>query len=186
MSIDWTMVTGWINWGLLVNVLAAVGSVSAAVVALRIATRDRTERQRDREAAAMAQARLVLVEVEPRVFERGFTILVRNFGVSAVLDIKLMSVTFSRCPSAIPDSYNDNLLVLDADRESHSMFVDLRNPQGEGVTPGERGWGGIWTADDRSAWRDVIATIQFKDIHGNIWQRSTTGSVERVGVDAAC
>ncbi|WP_147378932.1 hypothetical protein [Mycobacteroides abscessus] len=92
MSIDWGVVLGWINWGLVVNALAAAGSISAAVVALHIATRDRRERQHEHDEAAKAQARLVIVTLyasaQMNVSSPRIALTCKNHSDRPILDVK--------------------------------------------------------------------------------------------------
>jgi hypothetical protein len=70
---------------LVVNSLAALGSVGAAIVALVIAGQASRSRDRERRDAAEAQARLVQVEVVQRHGVVDFYVRIHNYGTARLL-----------------------------------------------------------------------------------------------------
>jgi hypothetical protein len=72
-SVEWY--TGFGQW------LGGLGSLTAAIVALWIATRDRKERERELRSADRAQATLVIVELgQPEGQEGQFPVIVTNYA----------------------------------------------------------------------------------------------------------
>jgi hypothetical protein len=65
LAFDWHLgdVGGW---------LSGLGSIGAALAALRIPTRDRQDRNEERQAESRAQAMLVLVDVGPPQGQGGY------------------------------------------------------------------------------------------------------------------
>jgi hypothetical protein len=86
--------------GLVVNLIAALGSCGAAIVAVVIATGDRKERKTERLKAAKAQAKLVLIDVALSQSSPAFDLYVRNYGTAAILDVEVDSAQFARVPDA--------------------------------------------------------------------------------------
>jgi hypothetical protein len=89
-----------VDWALVINLLAAVGSCGAAIAAVWIATGDRRARKAERLGAAKAQAMLVLLNVELSSSSPVFWVHVRNFGAEAILDVEVDSARFARVPNA--------------------------------------------------------------------------------------
>jgi hypothetical protein len=120
--------------GLVVNLIAALGSCGAAIVAVVIATDSRRERTAERLDAAKAQAMLVLLNVEVSRGSPAFNVWVRNFGAQAILDVQVDSARFARVPTAKFEAINrlgPTLKVLDADRNRDCLVVKFRDDQGD-------------------------------------------------------
>ena len=109
--------------GLVVDLIAALGSCGAAIVAVVIATGDRRQRTAERLDAAKAQAMLVLLNVEVSQGSPAFNVWVGNFGAQAILDVQVDSARFARVPTAkfeVINRLGPTLKVLDADRNRDS------------------------------------------------------------------
>jgi hypothetical protein len=94
LAFDWHLgdVGGW---------LAGLGAISAAIVALRIARQDRTERIAERHEEQKTRARLVQVSVEGGDNSRAaITVQARNFGPLPVIDLDLVDAKWSEHPEA--------------------------------------------------------------------------------------
>jgi hypothetical protein len=120
--------------GLVVNLIAALGSCGAAIVAVVIATGDRRQRTAERLDAAKAQAVLVLLNVEVSQGSPAFNVWVRYFGAQAILDVQVDSARFARVPTAKFEAINrlgPTLKVLDADRNRDCLVVKFLDDQGD-------------------------------------------------------
>jgi hypothetical protein len=164
-----------VDWGLVVNAIAAVGAVSAAVVALTIATRDRREREQQRRKAAQAQAKLVLVNVKAPDGVACFGVEVCNYGSSAVLDVELDSAEFASAPGSKRRPWGEDLAqsfaVLDADRKPQTFWIEFIDSAGQPVITGERDRHGNWQSDNGDP-EQVTVAIRFTDSQGEHWKRS--------------
>lgn len=89
-----------VDWGLVVNALAAIGAIGAAVAALWIASRDRRERKDERHDEDRAKALLVRLLVQAQSNRPAFSVEVRNFGPLAVMDVELVDAVWSDHPGA--------------------------------------------------------------------------------------
>ncbi|WP_255801412.1 hypothetical protein [Mycobacteroides abscessus] len=179
MSIDWGVVLGWINWGLVVNALAAAGSVSAAVVALHIATRDRRERWHEREEKAKAQARLVIVGLyASKHMDQDWpdiTITCTNHSDRPILDVK----PDQACIPSHPEFTNivgivGRSTVLRPERESSFSFAlsDADGILGPPV-PKSPLIGALVGVT-------LSGAVTFTDAAGIVWRKFSTGAVERI------
>lgn len=79
--------------------LGALFTFAAAAVALRIATRDRTDRIVERADEAKAHARLIRVTIEPDS-RSGLNIYIRNYGPMTALDVVLLHALWDKHPDA--------------------------------------------------------------------------------------
>ncbi|WP_155769143.1 hypothetical protein [Mycobacterium asiaticum] len=79
-----------INASLIVSTLSALGSFTAAGIALWVATSGQRERQQERAAADEAQARLVIVQPASAYSPKSLLVIVQNFGTLAVVDVRLV------------------------------------------------------------------------------------------------
>src|SRR4051794_6827059 len=102
-----------VNWGLVIDLLAAAGGVLAALgafiaafVALRIANRSREDSHRESDEAHMAQARLVRIKIDGIIFEtrRAFAVEVENWGALSILEVALVSASFESTYAAPPST----------------------------------------------------------------------------------
>jgi hypothetical protein len=164
-----------VDWGLVIGLLAALGSCGAAIAALWIATRDRCERKTERLDAAKAQATLVLLDVGLSSGTPGFQVDIRNFGAEPILDVELDAAQFARVPDSTPKVVNrlgPTVKVIDADRQSDHIFVQFVDGKGDSViTTGFPDELGVLVIDNAAA-EDLDVTIRFMDAHGNHWLRS--------------
>jgi hypothetical protein len=81
-----------VDAGLIVNALAALGALAAAVAAVWIATTDRRERAKERDAEDEAQAKLVIVTPRHPNNPLELQILVTNHGTRAIIDITFVGL----------------------------------------------------------------------------------------------
>ena len=170
------------HWVILVNALAAVGSFSAAAVALWIATKDRKERQRDREADAQAQANLVLVTIKDSG-SGGFAAEVTNYSSRPLLDIKFESARYLPKPEArteFGEQAPRHHPLLDVDSKCQTWFKFYDGD--ESVLKGSYGELGMWRNDDPAAASpsNVSVTVMWQDAHGQDWELSHPGRPKRV------
>lgn len=164
--------------------LSAVATAGATVVALWIATRDRSERKDERLDADRAQARLVLLEVEGP--HRGkndyrFIVTVEANGSQPILDVAFESAQFvdGLCtvdlvgPSGIADP------MVRPGRAPATIFVAFptRDATPTEVLEVEPNDYGEWLFPEHLM-ANVVATVLFTDAGGNRWRRSTSGLVE--------
>jgi hypothetical protein len=171
-----------VDWSLVVNLVAAIGSCSAAIVALVIATRDRRDRNQERfdaaTHAAITQARLVVLDVRLSQSSPAFDVEIRNFGTEAVLDIELESAQFALIPTATPKA-TARVKVLDSDRSPGHLFIEFVDADGQSVITGKPDeYGGL--VIDNAKPSDLDVTIRFMDSEGNHCRRWLGGGV---GVD---
>ena len=169
------------DWGLVANIIAAIGAILAAGAALWIATRDRQERQRERADTDRAQAELVQVMVMLLLSEH-FAVEVRNYGTLPVLDVTFDSAEYEVAPSSTTVLQPDGQLCPVLDRYgTHTFWIDFVDDAGKTVMPGEFNDSyHSWTGDIRPDPSDVIARICFRDAEGTRWRRGNTGSAERL------
>lgn len=171
-----------IDWGLVVNGLAAIGSVAAAVVALVIAGRDRGERKRERESADQARAELAVVTVY-LTRSPNFAVDVTNYGTTAILGLTILSADFATNPSSSPKlgSQIDRFDVVDCDRTPATFYIDFVDGNGQTALPGTYDENRSYWAPDgaRPDPAKVTVTVQFRDAEGTWWHRSNVGSAVR-------
>lgn len=181
MSIDWGVVLGWINWGLVVNALAAAGSVSAAVVALHIATRDRRERQHERDEAAKAQARLVIVKSYGWV-NRGekvpeIALICDNHSDRPILDVKPDQAWIPGFPAfsnIIGEDRTWTLLKPDDECRFSFVLADGAGTSGPSILPDDA------LAGSTIDYLPIVGAVTFIDAGGSRWRKFNNGDVERV------
>jgi hypothetical protein len=81
--------------------LSGLGAIGAAIVALRIAGRDRTERITERHDEQKTHVRLVQLSIEGGGNSRAaITVQARNFGPLPVIDVDLVDAKWSEHPEA--------------------------------------------------------------------------------------
>jgi hypothetical protein len=163
-----------VNWALLINLIAALGSCGAAIVAVVIATSDRRQRNTERLDAAQAQAMLVLIDVELSQSSPGFYVYVTNFGAQAILGVEVDAAWFARVPDAtfkVTNRVGPKLKVIDADRKRDTLVVEFVDGKGNSVITGQLDRLGTWRSDNAEP-ADLDVTIRFMDAHGHHWLRS--------------
>ena len=101
-----------VDWPLVVNSLAAIGSIGAAFAALYIATRDRSERKRERDAADEAQARLVQVDVDRPRNEDTYVVRIRNYGDRPIIGAAVEGASLHKRPDAQWKEQNEWIDIL--------------------------------------------------------------------------
>ncbi|MUL45159.1 hypothetical protein FZI85_06180 [Mycobacterium sp. CBMA293] len=154
------------HWHVSADVLSAIGSFTAAGVALWVATRAERERRLERERAAVAQARLVQITASPAAEDR-LKINVDNFGREPILDVEFIEAriftdsghrfttgirALNRLPIMPPrDKPVDNLL-----REGTWAPDDFRTVDGD-----------LWRRDDAIIYVEV--RVKFTDADGQRW-----------------
>lgn len=173
-----------IDAGLIVNALAATGSLSAAAVALWVATSDRRKRQRELDAEDEAQAKLVVVSAD-------------RYRLGMLQGKQLCLTVSNRSPRAIVDVAFVELLV---DGHEHLNLYPTSDPTLPAVIGGEdgefifapaeqsendplyRALAGQWErrpggGSDRianptiQATTKMTATVRWTDASGKTWQR---------------
>src|ERR1700741_2292900 len=130
-----------VNWALVINLLAAIVSCSAAIVALVIATRDRRERKAERLNAAKAQAMLVLLDVGLSGGSPAFDVCVRNFGAEPILDVGVDSARFARVPNAkfkVINYFGPTLKVVEPGGNRECFAVQFVDDKDDPVITGTR------------------------------------------------
>lgn len=165
-----------VDWELVVNALAAIGSVGAALAALYIATKDRRERRRASDAADEAQARLVWVGVDRLNGEAGFKVRIRNYGDRPILDVGVTEASLHRRPDARWRNLEEWTAVLPPFREGEespevTSSLTFFDTEGEPIPKL------IGLVDLEPLFEEVdttpIVAVMFTDANGNDW---TTGS----------
>jgi hypothetical protein len=162
-----------VDWALLINLLAALGSCGAAIAAVWIATGDRRARKAERLDAAKAQAMLVVLDVRLAVDSPSFQIDVGNFGAEPILDVELDSARFARVPDSTPKVVNalgPTVKVIHADGRA-DLFVEFVDGNGNPAITGSKDRGGNFVPQNAEP-ADLEVTIQFMDAHGHHWLRS--------------
>lgn len=170
-------------WGIVVNALAALGSFSAAAVALWIATKDRRERERERAADAQAQANLVQVTVRTGTSGR-FIVNVTNHGSLPLLDVRFESASYAPRPTAkavFPDRAPRLIPVLKVGDDSGNSWFEFLDGD-EPVITGSYGALGEWKSDDPAASDpiNVSVTVRWQDAYGQSWELSHPGLPNRI------
>lgn len=167
--------------------LSALGSFTAAVIALSIANRNRNDSRRASDEAHMAQARLVRVSFEGLIAERGFAVEVENWGSLSILDVALIDASFvsSFRPSESPprpvltSPEAPIPILVPKSREALAQprfVVDFQNGDSSMLSRDESiGYDPVSSTHNR-----VSATIEFTDAHGTHWQQSTEGTPMRL------
>jgi hypothetical protein len=164
-----------VDYGLLVNALAAIGAVSAALVALWIATTDRQERKQEREDADRQQAGLVRItgrwqslgpSSDPYV-----QVIVNNWGKLPIVDVEATKWEWGGHEAEFSRERLDAVMpspVATGDRAGYWEIVptdDLTKTAMEVPTI---------TKDT-----DMTVTVEFTDAGEKRWRRSNKGLLER-------
>jgi hypothetical protein len=194
-----------INAGLIVNALAAIGALSAAVAAVWIATSDRRQREQERRDTDEAQARLVIIEPLRLAGEwrRGvasaeLAVLVKNFATLSVLDVTVVDFVIGEHPHLRPSLQPPTWPVVEPNRyHPDGALFSFTPPQWsedeedeKGLEPFKKAFEGWRVRDYRShAWLvpteptitvDTIltATVRFRDAKGNRWETTFASSAQ--------
>jgi hypothetical protein len=163
-----------VDWGFLVNLLTAVGTVGAAVAAVGIATVDRWDRKRERDDADEAQAALVIAQPYrvPTVRSEGafqiisrypeLGVLVKNYGTLSVLRVTVKLAVdghpnLDLHPSA--DSAADHPVVAPVPDNPFGQKFIFRAASDEQLEDP--------TITDKTL---LTATVRFQDARGNRWE----------------
>jgi|GEM_PF-1747942 len=172
-----------VDWSLVADAVAAFGSLSAAIVALYIASRDRHDRKQERNAAELAQAELVRVNVDWIQDSSEFSVRIRNYGDRAIIGVAVDSAHM-RKPSDARwiDELGSVLDVVQPERDAPSggvlplRFVDSagdRIPKikaliGDNMTP-------LFEDFDKHP----IVVVHFMDANGCYWKTGPQTAPER-------
>ena len=167
-----------IDWGLVINALAAFGSIGAAVAALYIATKDRRERKRERAASAEAQAKLVILNITSSTGRVGldapeYYVGCVNHGSMPILDVKLESAHMRGFPQAQPRLSDAVTRVLPPAPGFSISFVTRWVDEKDQQFPLDENQQHVNTVD-------IEATVSFSDASGNHWRRSNAGTLRRL------
>lgn len=193
-----------VDWGLVVNAIAALGSIGAAMAALYIATRDRRERARERLAADEAEAKLIFTgiatsnpttaSVRQKVDERTgeemeydthprYMMWLKNESQRPILDVTVIACKMSSDPSAVAELAKSSVReIVKPGQESHAGGVKFFAPDGTRL-PREK------PEDERTqAWDrwpvakelGIVGWLGFTDVDGNRWARSSEGELRRI------
>lgn len=184
-----TLMDVQINGALIVNALAAVGSLSAAAVALWVATSDQRERKRERDAQDDAQSKLVVLR--PSVQEwntqtgemQRIEVLVVNHGPRAIVDVtfvkldvdgydfgRLWPTSEAQIPVIAPDGGAAAFKFMPPHEPETPFSVALRG-----------GRGGRRSLDARTR---MTALVQWTDASGKTWERKGSGPLLQLGKPA--
>ena len=170
-----------VDWALVINLVAAIGSCGAAIVAVVIATSDRRERNRERLNAAKAQAMLILLDIELSQGSPAYLVYVTNYGAQAILDVEVDSARFARVPNAtfrVANRLGPKLKVVDADRNRECLVVEFVDDEGDSVITGTKDRHGNLVIDNAQP-SDLAVMVRFMDAEGYHWLR-TPNSVKPV------
>jgi hypothetical protein len=183
-----------VDWGKVIDAVAAAGSVLAAVgafvaayFALKIAGQARADARRESDEGHEAQARLVRVTYDG-VNPRRFAVEVQNWGALAILDVTLIATSFesSRRPPAQIRQFTFTALgppigvLVPISREALApprFNVDFQTvpPGGDNTRGGPVKWDNL----------TVHATVEFTDAYGTHWRQSTEGTPTRIDARSA-
>lgn len=176
-----------VNFSLIVNALAALGSVSAAVVALWIATSDRRDRQKEREEADRKQAGLVRIKArwQSLGYDQDESVRVapyiqvgiNNFGTLPIVDVQLTRWEWEghearfvmKPPYEPPAAVLPSFRSTAGDRAEWMEFVPT-----DDVTKT------AMAAPTITRNTDLTVTVEFTDAGEKRWRRSNKGLLEQV------
>jgi len=182
-----------VDVGLMVNAVAAFGSLAAAGAALWIATTDRRERKRERDAEDAAQARMVIVSPRRPDSPLELQIAVTNLSPRVIVNLTFVRLaveghdfgdlqpTIGPFPVVAPPVASvphggslagKSLFTFDPQKygRTHPYFAAIRGgPNGESqtITPRTR----------------LTATIGWTDASGKTWERTGSGPADASKVD---
>ncbi|OLP00204.1 hypothetical protein BVU76_21690 [Mycolicibacterium porcinum] len=195
---------GIAEWGIVVNALAAVGSIGAAGSALYIATRDRKERERQRLTADEAEAKLVFAGMSQnyppsavvleRLAARGnaqadhdthptYPMWLKNNSDRPLLNVAVIACKMRSNPDAIAELPKDAgpYSIVMPGNESRTEGVKFFAPDGsrlpQSVAPSPDRNRDRWPSLDEL---DIVAWLGFSDVDGNRWARSSEGELRRI------
>jgi hypothetical protein len=182
-----------VDAGLIINALAALGSLAAAAAAVWIATTDRKQRQQEQEESDRKQAGLVRLTSRWDALgtpEASLFVTVKNFGKLPIVDVAVTrweldgrdviaySVT-APIEAVLPYTGTpDTAAVFKIGPQTRAMRIAME---------GERHPGNVELAGANklkklptvSNLTDLTVTIQFTDAGEKRWRRSNKGLLER-------
>lgn len=167
-----------VDVGLIIDALVAFGSIGAAVAALYIATKDRSERARERAAAAEAQAKLVILDITSSTGRVGwdapeYYVECVNHGSMPILDVKLESAHVRGFPQAQPTLSDAVTRVLRPALGSRTSFITRWVDENDHQFPLDENQQHVNIVD-------IEAAVSFFDANGNHWLRWNTGTLRRI------
>lgn len=178
-----------VDWGKVIDAIAAAGSVLAAVgafvaayFALKIAGQAREDARRESDEGHEAQARLVRVTYDG-VSPNRFAVEVQNWGALAILDVALIATKFesklSRPMSGPQPTFIakgppiDVLVPISREALAPPRFsVAFQPAPAADDSPSRK-----WVNWERVA---VHSTVEFTDAYGQHWRQSTDGMPTRI------
>jgi hypothetical protein len=173
--------------GTLAEWLAAGGSITAAVVALGIATADRRERTREHRDADRAQAKLVIVTVTMQTDHLqkehpSYPMHCKNNGAQPILDVEVVAAKMQAHPGSIAELANWTTPLVNVGGHV-TVNVHFVTNEGEPLPPR------LDTPDRFRVWPDInslqiVGWVGFSDAFGNRWARSSDGDLKRITHDS--
>jgi hypothetical protein len=168
---------------LVINSLAALGAIGAAIVAVVIAGQASRSRDRERRDAAEAQARLVQVEVKQAQGLPDFNVEIHNYGDRAIIAAAVTHALFFGHPEYTwrhSDINHDREKIVRPEREAAGGKVRIQFLDGAGKSvPEETGF----TELHEPIFRPVEppeAVISFMDADGTLWRTGTSMPPQRI------
>ncbi|WP_036451366.1 hypothetical protein [Mycobacterium marinum] len=178
-----------INLGLIVSALAALGSLTAASVALWVATSDRRLRQRERDAEDEAQARLVVVSAHipdtTSPWPRQLQMSVTNWSPRAIVDVTFVQLLIdghehlnlrptSQAILPVVAAGSDAAFTFDAVDGNVAFREALRGKWED--APG----GGANRVEQPSISHSTMmaASVRWTDASGKTWERRGSGPAQ--------
>jgi hypothetical protein len=184
----YSLVMSSIDWKLVVDALAAIGSVSAAVVALWIATSDRTERKKERRAADEAQAKLVLASTTSRPAsgpeeEVDFWLKYWNEGDHPILDVRIEKYVVRGVDGVTAQLPGGTIGMVKAHSDGRYNGVRLTDANGKHYPYRQKmdrpySWPENWSPNPEGL--DLVGWLGFTDPQGNRWARSSEGELRLI------
>jgi hypothetical protein len=164
-----------INFGLIISALSAVGSFTAAAIAVWIATTDRRQRKRERDAANEAQAKLVILDITSSMGRVGwdapeYIVGCVNHGGTPILDVRLESARMRAFPQAKPTLSESVTRVLRPTPGFSTAFATRWVDENGQQFPTDQKQQHVNAVD-------IEAAVTFFDVNGNQWRRSNTGTL---------
>jgi hypothetical protein len=174
-----------VDWGLVVNSIAAVGAVGAAFIALFIAIRDRNERRRERDRADEAQARLVHVDADRPEGEAAFVVRIRNYGDRPIIGPAVESASLHKRPDARWKDLNEWIEILPPYREAAfegTMSLKFFDADGDPVPKLLALVGDTAAPLFEDVDKTPIVVVHYMDANGNYWYTGPFMDPERENI----